>query len=60
MTCPMLVAARPVPLIDTALTKGGGLWGQLMQGYIEQWSDPANAANEEPLQRDWEEEVNPL
>ena len=60
MTCPVLAAASPLPLLDTALTKGGGLWGQLMQGYVEQWLDPANVANEEPLQRDWEEGVNQL
>lgn len=58
MTCPVLVAARPVSLVDSPLAKGGGLWGHLVQGYVEQWLDPDDAANEEPLQRNWEQEVN--
>lgn len=44
--------SQPSPRLK-ALGSGGG-------GYFGCWPDPANAASEEPLQRDWEEGVNQL
>lgn len=37
-----LVSLEPVPLVSTAPWKGGGLWGCLVEWYVEEWPGPAS------------------
>ena len=47
----------PMPLVNAALRKRRRLWDQPMEGYVEQWPEPAN---ERPPWKDWEEGGNRL